>query len=75
MIKNYFILENTIRNIIQNSGLDIGVVYFIIKTICKDIEQQCRIQIETEEMIQKETNSKNTELNNTNADEINSEME
>lgn len=75
MIKNYFILENTIRNIIQNSGLDIGAVYFIIKTICKDIEQQCRIQIETEEMIQKETNSKNTELNNTNADEINSEME
>lgn len=38
MIKNYQIFKESINKIIQNSGLDIGVVYFILKDIFREIE-------------------------------------
>ena len=33
MIKNYQIFRETINSTIKNSGLDIGIVYFILKSI------------------------------------------
>ena len=38
MIKNYKIFEQSIRNFIQESGLDVGVTYYILKDIYKDLE-------------------------------------
>ena len=37
MIKDYQIFKETITNLIQKSGLDIGVVYFIMKDIFSDL--------------------------------------
>ena len=48
MIKNYQILKDSINSIIQKSGLDIGVVYFILKDIFKDIEALYYSQINRE---------------------------
>ena len=39
MIKNYKIFEQSIRNFIQESGLDVGVTYNILKDIYKDLEK------------------------------------
>lgn len=39
MIKNYKIFEQSIRNFIQESGLDVGVTYYILKDIYKDLEK------------------------------------
>lgn len=38
MIKNYQIFKESINKIIQNSGLDIGAVYFILKDTFREIE-------------------------------------
>lgn len=38
MIKNYQIFKESINKIIQNSGLDVGVVYFILKDVFREIE-------------------------------------
>lgn len=38
MIKKYQVFKETIKTIIQESGLDIGVIYFILKDIFTEIE-------------------------------------
>lgn len=48
MVKDYQILKESINNIIQKSGLDVGVVYFILKDIFKDIEALYYSQINRE---------------------------
>lgn len=48
MIKNYQIFKETINQIIQNSGLDIGAVYFILKDVFSDIEKMYFAQINSE---------------------------
>lgn len=53
MIKNYEILYQQIKNMIINSELDIGAVYFILKNIFIEIEamyyQQVKIEIQQQE--------------------------
>lgn len=39
MIKNYQLLKETIHHVIQNSGLDVGAAYFILKDVYNDIEK------------------------------------
>lgn len=39
MIKKYQLFREKINYVIQNSGLDIGVVYFILKDIFGEIEK------------------------------------
>lgn len=48
MIKNYEVLKNNITMSIQESGLDIGAVYFIIKNIYSEIEKMYYVQINKE---------------------------
>lgn len=52
MIKSYKIFEQSIRNFIQESGLDVGVTYYILKDIYKDLEKTyydlLRLEIEEE---------------------------
>ena len=48
MIKNYQILKESINSIIQNSGLDVGIVYFIFKDIFREIEALYYSQINRE---------------------------
>lgn len=48
MNKKYQIFYETIRNIIQESGLDVGVVYFIMKNIFCDIENSYYVQLNRE---------------------------
>lgn len=58
MIKNYEILYQQIKNIIINSELDIGAVYFILKNIFIEIEtmyyQQIKIETQQQEKEQGE---------------------
>lgn len=60
MIKNYKIFEQSIRNFIQESGLDVGVTYYILKDIYKDLEKTyydlLRLEIEEEESKKEEKN-------------------
>lgn len=62
MIRKYQILKETINHSIQNSGLDIGAVYFILKDIFNEIEKMYYAQINKEciKEIQK-TNQENIE--------------
>lgn len=57
MIKNYQIFKETISSIIQNSGLDIGVVYFIMKDIFSDIEKLYFSQINRELLEEEKLNT------------------
>ena len=41
MIKNYQMLKEQINYVIQNSGLDIGAAYFILKDILFNLEKMC----------------------------------
>jgi hypothetical protein len=59
MIKNYQILKESINNIIQNSNLDIGAVYFILKDIYKEIEMMYYTQINSEILSEKEQSDTN----------------
>lgn len=62
MIKNYQILKETINKAIQNSGLDIGAVYFILKDVYTDIEKLYYSQINRECLEEiKDTEKKDTE--------------
>lgn len=53
MIKNYEMLYQQIKNMIINSELDIGAIYFILKNIFIEIEamyyQQVKIEIQQQE--------------------------
>lgn len=57
MIKDYQLFKETINTTIQNSGLDIGVVYFIIKDVFFDLEKLYFRQINRE--LLEEQNTKN----------------
>lgn len=59
MIKNYKIFEQSIRNFIQESGLDVGVTYYILKDIYKDLEKTYYdlLRLEIEEESKKEENN------------------
>ena len=48
MIKNYQLLKETINGSIQNSNLDIGAVYFILKDIFSNVEKMYFAQINSE---------------------------
>lgn len=48
MIKNYQIFKETINSAIQNSGLDIGAVYFILKDALSCTEKLYYSQINRE---------------------------
>lgn len=48
MIKNYAILKEQISYAIQNSGLDIGAAYFIMKDILNNLEHTYYAQINRE---------------------------
>lgn len=50
MIINYEALNRQINNSIQQSGLDIGAAYFIIKNICNDMEKLYYAQLNKEAM-------------------------
>ena len=48
MIRNYQLFKEKINYVIQNSGLDIGAVYFILKDIFGEIEQLYYAQLNRE---------------------------
>lgn len=64
MIKNYQLFKEKINYIIQNSGLDIGAVYFILKDIFSEIEKLYYAQINKECMEEAEKIEKKSENNN-----------
>lgn len=57
MIKNYQILKETLNIAIQNSNLDIGAVYFILKDTLSTIEKLYYSQINKECIEEQKTNS------------------
>lgn len=59
MIKNYQLFKETINSLIQNSGLDIGIVYFILKDIFQDIEKLYYAQINKELIEEQKQNIEN----------------
>lgn len=59
MIKNYQMFKDTTNNVIQNSGLDIGAVYFILKDIVSDIEKMYFAQINRELLEEQKQNIEN----------------
>jgi len=58
MIKNYQMLKEQINYVIQNSGLDIGAAYFIMKDIMSNLEHSYYAQINKELLDEKETKDK-----------------
>lgn len=62
MNKKYQIFRETLKQVIQNSGLDIGVAYFILKDVFSEIETLYYAQLNKEcleEAKKINTNSKN----------------
>lgn len=62
MIRNYQLFKEKINYVIQNSSLDIGIVYFILKDIFFEIEKLYYAQLNKEcleeaQKIEKETES------------------
>lgn len=64
MIKNYQILKEQINYAIQNSGLDIGATYFILKDIFSDIEKMYYGQINKELLNESGKQDEFNEINN-----------
>lgn len=67
MIRNYQLFKEKINYVIQNSGLDIGAVYFILKDIFLEIEKLYYAQINKEcleeaEKINNELKTKNESI-------------
>lgn len=56
MIQKYQILKETIVQTIQNSNLDIGIIYFIFKDLYNEVEKQYYFQLNREKA---ETNKDN----------------
>ena len=48
MVKNYQIFQEQLKKIIQNSNLDIGAIYFILKNTYVEIENLYYMQINKE---------------------------
>lgn len=55
MISKYEFFKQSIRQFIQSSELDVGIVYFIIKDIYKEIENTYYAQLNKEAMESVET--------------------
>lgn len=64
MIKNYQIFKETLNLVIQNSNLDIGAVYFILKDTLSYTEKLYYSQINKECMEEQEINSEDQTENN-----------
>ncbi len=58
MIKNYQILKEQINYSIENSGLDIGAAYFIMKDIMNNLEHLYYAHINKECLENAENNEK-----------------
>lgn len=56
MIQKYQLLKETIVQTIQNSNLDIGIIYFIFKDLYNEVEKQYYLQLNREKT---ETNKDN----------------
>ncbi len=67
MVKNYQILKEQINYSIENSGLDIGAAYFIMKDIMNNLEHLYYAQINKEclENAKNKENAKKDEIDNT----------
>lgn len=61
MTKDYKILRDTLERVIQNSGLNIGAAYFIVKDLMNDLEQLFMAQVNAECLA--EAQMENTEDN------------
>ena len=74
MAKQYQILKETIVHVIQNSGLDIGAAYFILKDIYNDVERAYYAQLNQEclEEAEKINNEDNEKVNENQNNETNS---
>ena len=74
MTKNYQILKEQINHSINNSGLDIGAAYFILKDVMNNLEHLYYAQINKECLEEAQNKAKgnpNDELNvQTNKDTI-----
>lgn len=64
MIKNYQIFKENINAVIQNSELDIGVVYFIMKDVYSDLEKMYYAQI-NKELIEENNKQENNKIDAT----------
>ncbi len=71
MIKNYQILKEQINYAIENSGLDIGAAYFIMKDIINNMEHLYFAQINKECLEETEKAENNIEI----IDETNKDSE
>lgn len=58
MIKDYNDFRNVTVYNIQNSGLDVGVVYFILKDILTEVEKTYISQVNKEIAEEKKSNEK-----------------
>lgn len=56
MIKNYQILKEQVNHAINNSGLDIGAAYFIMKDIINNLEHLYYAQVNKECLEEAEKN-------------------
>lgn len=74
MIKDYQKLKETISNIISNSNLDIGVVYFILKDIYRDVENLYYNQI-NKEIIEQQKTQLNTDSKDMESENVNTKAE
>ena len=58
MTKTYYFTREKITNILQNSGLNIGAIYYILKDILREVEVQYMVQINNELAQEAEENAK-----------------
>ena len=61
MIKDYYFLKEKINQTIQNSGLDVGIVYFIFKDIFTNLETTYYAQI-NKELMEEQNNENNKSI-------------
>lgn len=64
MTKDYRILRDTLEQVIQNSGLNIGAVYYITKDLLNDLEKLFMAQVNDECLA--ETKTENISVNTEN---------
>lgn len=53
-IKEYQIFKETINKVISGTSLDIGGIYYVLKDVYRDVENQYFVQINQELMAQAE---------------------
>ena len=69
MIRNYQLFKEKINYVIQNSGLDIGAVYFILKDIFAEIEKLYYAQINKELLEEAQKINNESKMNDENINE------